>query len=385
MVFSLFIVSILSISLNPSFGLQEENNSFLKEEIVELRSDYSSTFLTNRGTFISFYFGESNLLDDTDDDVPTRNNYGQSYINAKTIEIGSSYCDNSQLIVGESQIINPINGTTPVYNSVFELLLPSINTSYYSIRNAGFAFKKQSGQLSSLVAYKVTSPSYSLLDGTSSINKISISTMYLSSFSYDYLNLTNVINDCCSNSNTSLTLLFEGTTHNQTCYLNGLNSSYPPYFYIEYDNYGSARNYYETSGNINCMGYALYENSWLEFTNYVPLGFNSMNLASNFNYSANVIADVLENYGCSNVQNIALYDSLIEQAQRRIAFRFRLNQDGTYGSDFHFMWQTKTGSWAAKLGSGNFVESFNVNAPELDSTWLGYYNSQTYYFAIEKD
>ena len=55
----------------------------------------------------------------------------------------------------------------------------------------------------------------------------------------------------------------------------------------------------------------------------------------------------------------------------------------TYGGDYHFMWQTSSGSWAEKIGSNansSYGEHSASNYPSYGS-W-GVYNSDTYYFAI---
>ena len=384
MILSLSLVSSLLFGITAFSDIEKE--SFLKQEIVELREENSSTFLTNRGTYIVFCYGSNESHDSNENnDLDLRNNYGPSYISNKSFEIGTGNVDNSLLIVGKSQFINPETGLTSSYQTVFDLSLPFIDTFHMSIRNAGFAIKKQSGQLSNLSAYKVNSPSYSQLNGLSTINKSYISNINLN-LSYSFLDITEEIIDSYVVSSNSLTLLFQSSSLNNMCYLyNTSSNNSAPYFFIEYDNYGSARDYFETNGSSNCFGYALYVNSWLEFTNYVPNDFSLIDLEANQSYTITVIKNVLENYFCDNVQYIQSYNSLIDSTQRRIAVRFRLTSGGTYDDDFHFMWQTNTGSWAAKLGSEGFVQSFNINAPEFDYNWLGYYNSRTYYFAIEKN
>ena len=313
------------------------------------------------------------------------------------MEIGTTNIDQTLLMVGHSQFVNPATGLTAEYQTAFNLSLPNLNLNYISIRDAGFAVKKQSGQLTSLAAYTVYSPSYALLDGNSVPSKDFIS--YLSfGLSYASLDITDEIIDAYESSSSSLTILLQSTATTGLCYLygvNGLISS--PYYYIEYDNYGSARPFFNCDDyNINCMGYALYSNSWLSFTDYLPSNttFFNVNL---FNNPLSCVADisyVLNCCMCDNIDYISSYSSIIESTQRRIALRFLLSEDhpnyGFYNWNFHFMWQTNNGSWAAKSGNATTCSLFaELNAPDVQDNWILsngiYYNSQTYYFAIEKD
>ena len=386
MFISSIIISLLSLGIVASNPLMQ--STFLKEEVIKLRKENSQTYITNRGTYLSFYCGTSN------NDIETINSsltesYNSSYISGKSFEVGSSVVNNSLMIIGDSQILNPVNNQTPVYNTVFNLTLPSIDASYYSIREAGFLFKKQSGQLSNIAAYKVNSPLYSEINGISSIDKDFISFVHLSS-SYSVLDITNVIIESLNDQSNDLAILFQGISSNQMCYLYPCGSQYSPSFYIEYDNYGSAREYFEIS-TTNCMGYALYANSQIIFTNYIPTNslFYDIDLSENTQYAINIISYVLGCCGCNNIQYIQSYNSLILSSQRRIAMRFLLDNSGKYAGDFHFMWQTKNGDWAVKPGFGECNLFNGEDAPLYDNNWRRglneTYNSQTYYFAIEKD
>lgn len=394
MFLSLGIASFLSLGVSTRSSSNNVNDSFFKEEIIALREKYSETYLTNRGTYVAFYYG-CPTLDMSNENIlfAQIGNYGSSYIRGKSIEVGSTVVNNS-LMVGESQIINPLNDQNPEYKTVFELSLPNIDLNYYSIRDAirdaGFVFKKQSGQLSYASAYAVASPSYDSINGLSIISKSFISSVSLNA-NYSFLNITDDVIDSLNSSESVLTILLQGTANNQMCYLYGTNNvQYAPYFYIEYDNYGSAREYYENS-TTNCMGYALYSNTQLIFTDYIPSNSNffTTNLESNPSYAINIISYVLSCCMCDNVQYLPQYNSLIESTQRRISVRFLLDNDGKYAGDFHFMWQTKSGDWAVKPGTGECNVYYGEDAPNYDNNWRRtlneIYNSQTYYFAIEKD
>ena len=55
MLLSSLLVSILSLGVVSNIDVDEE---YLKEEIIEAREECSATFLTKKGTYISFYYGE---------------------------------------------------------------------------------------------------------------------------------------------------------------------------------------------------------------------------------------------------------------------------------------------------------------------------------------
>lgn len=395
MFFSIFLTSIMSISAINS-SLEEADNSFIDHEVMSLKEKNSVTYLTKRGSYITFYSGESEIENYEQENVAQYSNYGPSYIQAKSFEIGSTNTNNSLLIVGKSQIVNPLNGQSPEYDTVFSLFLPNIDTTYYSIREAGFAFRKQSGQLSNVSAYKVNSPSYDLIDGTSTITKSFLSFVSLSS-NYSFLDITTEVINCLDNSQSSITVLLQSISSNQMCYLYNLNSQYAPYFYIEYDNFGATREYFEPTSLVNCYGYSLFMNSGKNINQNLDNAFGTNDIYNGgyINPSVvNVLIAILTNDGCTNVVSINSYDSLINSNQRRIAFRMELiniNGQGTlkrYGGDYHFMWQCLDGGWAEKFGffDGTYGHSSALDRPNYNSNWpTNYQSCPTYYFAISKN
>lgn len=394
MIFSIFLTSIISISAINS-STKEVDNSFIDHKVMSLKEKNSSTYLTKRGSYISFYSGESEIEDNEQNSITQYSNYGPSYIQGKSFEIGSTNTNNSLFIVGKSQIVNPFNNQLPEYNTVFSLLLPNIDTTYYSIREAGFAFKKQSGQLNNVSAYQVVSPSYDSINGTSIIEKEFLSFVSLGS-TYAFLDITSTVIDCINSQDSNLTILLQSISNSQMCYLYNLNSQYAPYFYIEYDNFGTTREYYEPTGLVNCYGYSLFMNSGKDINQNLLNAFGTSDIYNSGQINTDVVnalVSILIHDGCTNVMPISSFDSLINSNQRRIAFRMKLdniNGQGTqkkYGGDYHFMWQCLDGTWAEKFGffDGAYGHSSSLNHPNYNTSWnISYQSCPTYYFAISK-
>lgn len=386
---------MLSMTIASSPGQED----LLKQEVVELREECSSTYLTKRNTYISFYYGSPiYYLDETNNYLPlenqdskfnrTTNSYsGASYINNKYFQVGYSNIYTSSLMVGKSSLIGP-NGLTPEYQTVYGLTLPNINTNIYSIRSAGFVFKRKSGTLSNLQIYNVNSPTYPYINGSASLSKTYINSISIST-SYSTLDITDEVVSTLSISSYSLNLLLVGTTNNSTCnlYKADDNISSRPYFYIEYDNYGNTIDYYDGSSTlINCFGYALFQ----------PYGRNIHNDLQSFGLTDSNCESVMQSFfsyysnlfDVSDIYRITSYNSQIPSSYRRIAFRFYIDNNGAYTSGYHFMWQHLGGGWADKSGFELYYGHDNdEDAPEKSSHWMsnnGEYNSDLYYFAIQQ-
>ena len=399
MLLSIGLISLLSLGIVSTENV--ENNDFLVEEIVEARETYSSTFLTSRNTYLSFYYGTPiNGIDsiaNNDESIPLDRYSGTSYIQNKYFEIGSSSTYSTNLQVGKSPLLDE-NGNHPVYQTVYGLTLPSIDLSYYTIRSAGLCLKKQSGYLNSVLSYKVNSPSYSNINGLSS-NSLSYAGVVSLSSSFSTVDITDEVHDILLSSvSNELNILLLSNENNKTCYLYGVDASgiNAPYFFIEYDNFGNARDYYEPSSSVNCYGYSLYMNSGRDIDSNLMSAFGTTDVYYGGNINPDVI-DALEtiliNDGCTNVESISSYNSLINSNQRRIAFRMKLanlNGQGTqkkYDGGYHFMWQCSEGGWAEKSGflNGQYGYYSNVNKPDSNSGWPSVYSMcPTYYFAVTK-
>ena len=396
MLLSTILVSILSLGVISNVDLDED---FLKEEIIEAREECSTTFLTRKGTYISFYYGEPIFerndnnelvpIEEKEEQTRTTGSYtGSTYISNKYFEVGYSTTYTSSLFLGKSSIQDPY-GNTPEYQTVYGLTLPIFDTAHYTIRDAGFVLKRKSGSLSSALAYKVNSPTYPNINGTATISKSLIGLVTLSS-SYSTLDISDEVNAVISSSSTtSLNILLAGTANNGTCYLyratDGISNR--PYFYIEYDNYGIAPAYWETfSENFNCFAYALGRD-------YMSTGLT--NFASNLddalgqtlidiNSLANIALPLIRYQFSNNAVQISTYDSVISSNQRRVAFRVSVNNSGKYDDDYHFVIQCADGGWACKYGtspSTYYPGESSVYTNEATIWNMHGYNSVTLYFA----
>ena len=398
MLLSLCFVSLLSlgvISQNPS-----SSEDFIQNEILEAREEFSSTYLTSRGTYISFYYGaptddcnkDSDFQSaDKDEQFRTTGYFSSDYhyINNKYFQIGYSATYNTSLIVGKTQILDPY-GQAPEYQTVYGLTLPAFDTAHNSIRNAGFVFKRKSGTLSSVMIYKVDSPAYSNINGTSTLSKSFIGYTSISS-NYSTIDITDEVASTISSSPTPLNILIVGTSNNNSCYLytSTESSSNAPYFYIEYDNYGIAPAYSTLvqNTNSNCFGFILNYNQSINIGTQLNANLTNnaviINSQNNtfYSYYENIIINIVNNQTtCFHLTTSKQTDLNLPIAtnSRRIMMRLKTN-NYKYAGDYHFMCECNDGTWAEKAGSG---ECNQYSSRAVAEAHWGVYNSPTIYLLL---
>lgn len=383
---------------------------FDTEELIEidsLKTDYSRTFKTNYGSYITFVTGD----DETDKNVDDRSNESNStVIQNKYIIMGdSSTYNGATLNVGQSSLYN-VNGDDAIYKIVFNINLSTLPDDDYVIANAGIRMYKSNGNLDSLYCYKVNNLSYSQINGNSNLNTTYVDSSSVNTsglFSYFDFDCTSEIITADNNGLDYINFLFEGHESNKQSTIYSKTSMRKPVFYFEYYSiYGCARPYfYLDNQSINCFCYAKY----MQYFNNQQLPFfNSSNYSGDYcnvnatlgNYLGNQVVNynVLSTAGFSAISNhfvtghirvISSYDSYINDNERRIAFRVKLNDSYRYAGDFHFICQCEDGSWAAKKGMNCTSQYLYENAPEInDDIWCPNsiaYNSPTVYLAYIED
>ena len=168
-----------------------------------------------------------------------------------------------------------------------------------------------------------------------------------------------------------------------------IGDSVTAYFYsLNDNNYGNAEEYTAiTSSDINCFGYAINIDSWIDIS-----FFQACTRADDAMYYNRIVPAVIQeayDYGV-NLRYLNGINESIRSNERRIAFRVSRDSSNTY-YDFHFMKQHSDGSWSHKLGSYSSAQ-FNTaytDTPEYNSAWYYfnssfqiYYNTATVYFAV---
>ncbi len=396
MLFSFLCISSLVLGATPLNC--NANDTFIEREIIEARETFSSTFLTNKGTYVSFYFGEPiNYSDEfnkieekiDNDSLRTDSNYsGSSYIDNKYFQVGYPETYNTDLLVGKSLILDP-NGQTPEYRVVYGLNLPGFDTAHYTIRSAGFSFKRKAGTLSSVLAYKINSPSFASINGVSSLSKDFIANISLSS-NYSTIDITEEVRNTISYVTSPMNLLLVGTSNNSYCslYKNSDGNNCRPYFYIEYDNYGIAPSYnaLALNTNTNCLGFILNYNQIIDINLQLAtdLSNNSIINSSNntfFDYYENMIIGIVNSqtssFHLSTSKHINLNQPITINSRRAI-MRLKIN-NYKYNGDYHFMCECNDGTWAEKMGTGLSGQYSSLSIAEAN--W-GLYNSPTIHLLL---
>lgn len=362
------ISSPILVGLNSSLAVCPSSFSLSKDgNRVSLHYTFQLDENTNQ---------EFNLLQQL-----TYTNYsGSSYIQHKYFQMGYSSTYSSSLLVGSSPLLDPY-GNTPEYRIAFGLSLPEMPLCNNTLSGSLF-FKKQSGALSNVRLRRAHNITYSNINGTSTYSVSNIATISLGS-DYASVDITRKLIDVYNENSSSLNIIVSEVGSNATCYIYTNYSSYAPYFAIEFGGYGNTQNYFDAPPNVNCCGYAL----WL------PSGFNfSATFDTQYtltehdvNESMMYVFYLYQNYfDIVDVFAIESCYTIIPSTHRRIAFRIKIDASGGYDGDYHFMWQTSSGSWAEKIGketNSAYGEHLSTNYPSFDSSW-GVYNSNTYYYAI---
>ena len=416
MISELFITSLL---LFCETGIKNTESFFFDGvecfEIVSDDNDCVRTFKTSSGSFISFYGleDEQDSLEEKDGNDRYQSSNTSVFQNKYIIMGDSSTYSGTTLTVGKTPILD-MNNNPIVYKTVLGLNLSYLpDNDDYVIANAGIRLYKESGNLNSMYCYEVTNLSYSQINGNSNIATSYVDSFYSANnwFSYYDFNITDAVLNSIDNSSTSLCLLLEGHENAKMANIYSSSSSHKPVFYVEYySRYGVARPYvaYGSNGNLNCHGYVRYM-QYLTYANYsyvngeechkgFQMNISFINAFSNLEITYNVLSTIgfnvlsssLNNYFTSgHLRIINSYDDYINDNERRIAFRVKLDNYNQYDGDFHFVCQTEEGYWAAKLGVGETKTYPSIDAPETNNEiWcpnLIDYNSPTLYLAYIED
>jgi len=180
-----------------------------------------------------------------------------------------------------------------------------------------------------------------------------------------------------------------------------------PYLELDYEDiagsdYGAALPYqFVGDTNVNCFGYALNVNQYLDLINQ-----NGIDVFPNSSLNITeedveviyvpVVMYVTQSLGKS-IRLIDDYNSPIFEDEYRIAFRVgNLYNVDISTSDFHFLRQNNNGTWSHKVGesgSNTLVNTYNPNKWSwnkflftLNNTTQEnisyYYDSKIYYFAV---
>ena len=373
-----------TILLLSNYSATVENINFscdLNENVLIESTDYYSTYATSRGTLLTLYRINDDILDRSNSHSYFYNNY----INNKYYMDGYPDTYNSNpLMVGTSLLLDPY-GNNIVYRTVFGLNLYSFPNAAYII-NAGLSVEKESGLLNGIACYKANNISYSNINGTASFSESYIGYSYVNSNHFDF-DLTSEIVSSLNSNNYNLNIVLKGIDNYKTCNLYSVSGvGHCPCLYVEYNLYGNAPDYSSLSWltSSNCLGFVRKLNQIIDITPsiYQDLGNTHVNSTVMQTIVFNTIAN---NFGPSYTRILAAYNSIIYPNERRIACRLKLDDSNRYAGDFHFVCQCSDGSWAAKLGYNGEIHYYSlVNAPEVDTEIWSYglaYNSPILYFA----
>lgn len=317
---------------------------------------------------------------------------GTQYLQHKYFKVGSSTTNSSVLLVGNNPILDPL-GNAQSYKTVFGLTLPTLPSNNYSVSGT-FYFRRESGTISSVRVDRATGISYNNINGTATFSTAYIGNVSLGNYTSS-VNITDRLVDVYNEPSSSMNLVLSGVSSNSTGYIYTNSSSFYPFFTIAFGGYGDTQNFFAPSDQVNCCGYAL----WLTYGREIAPDLYSY--GATMSNAGTVIVQIFNYYqnllGIVDVYEISSYATVIPVTHRKIAFRMKMSGSTFYynslnpssSDDYHFMWQMSNGLWAEKKGFGNGYYGFltSVSAPDNNSYWgygtSSYYNSPTYYFAIQ--
>ena len=180
-----------------------------------------------------------------------------------------------------------------------------------------------------------------------------------------------------------------------------------PYLELDYEDiagsdYGAALPYQFVGDiNVNCFGYALNVNQYLDLINQNGIDVFPSDTSVITEEDVEVIyvpvvMYVTQSLGKS-IRLIDDYNSPIFEDEYRIAFRVG-NLSGTYSdnvNDYHFLRQNSGGTWSGKYyndHSRNIPNLYNPNRyewnkplssnPQINWEMVNFYDSKIYYFAV---
>jgi hypothetical protein len=114
------------------------------------------------------------------------------------------------------------------------------------------------------------------------------------------------------------------------------------------------------------------------------------NLHVTYNLMQNTIFPVLcQFFNPNHLRIINSYNGYINDNERRIAFRVKLNSENKYDGDYHFIAECNDGTWACKFGTGQTGQTSSAGDPVDDSiVWYqgsAAMNSPILYMAYTED
>lgn len=332
--------------------------------------------------------------------------------NGATIEIPISYSinNNSNYII-DKYVTNGLDysydteymkvGTdnTNEYRTIVLINMSSLSPNV-DIYSANLVYYKESGTNNRLDLFQIDDELYSDITGVTNYTKKAVdSTTFSNVYNFD---LTHILSSGLSSGNNMF--VFEisiASGLSGVSWLASEDSYEMPYLEISYENnycsdYGAATSYnHISSGNMNCFGYALNIN---EFLQLVDDGNNNVEppqiLTENIFHSLYipVALSTIERKGYS-ARIISDYDSPIYDNEYRIAFRIGRITNINYSKDFHFLKQNNDGTWSHKRGRAVSENLLYVTNPS-NYSWdlvvneqtgekdIGFYNSSICYIAI---
>ena len=324
------VVSLIA-SINANTMQNSSHNPFDNAiEIEELRTPYSSTFQTSYGTYITCYSSSDNSFKEEPD-------------------------------------------------------------STYVIANAGFRFRKESGSLNYMTCRQITTSNldFSYINGNTNYSSVYVDSCYASqqgSFYFFDFDVTSPIVNARNSNNQFINLVFQGTSDFKTVNLYSNSSSYKPIFYIEYySRYGCAKPYVfvNPTSEMNCHGYVRYMQYINPYSSF-PFNGNNCNLSSSMNSEIQqafgnlyVTYDLMQNaifpvlchfFNQNHLRIINSYNGYINDNERRIAFRVKMDSNNRYSGDYHFIAECNDGTWACKFGTDQTGQTASIGDPSNDSS-----------------
>src|SRR5690554_614813 len=277
------------------------------------------------------------------------------------------------------------------YITFFELSLP--NLTPYAVTSASLYVNKTTSSPiyihnPNLVLSQVVDENYDNLNGLSNYDEVYIGNGNGSETEYTF-DITQSTKEQLEIDNVLLLSLkgqpLSGRDSGKaSIYSVNANHNQSPVFSVTYDTnyeqnpYGNANAYqYTDNQDVNCFGYALNLEEWIELNDNYGNGFWDDDIFRN------VFIFVLENKFLSKgFLGRYLFSRLdgVTSFERRIAFRIRINQQGGM-NDIHFMMEHNDGTWSHKQGFTPSILLQIGDNPDMNHVWSSY-NSTTLYFSI---
>ena len=385
-------LSINSHSVNALFNLKLDISSnklsyIEKEDVISVVNNYNSviyeinrnytlktgTNTYNRKLMISddgvLEFEKEALVFDSTASLELQVLYtlnrDSGCITDKHVISGIDYSyDEEYLRVGKNE--------TTEYKAIVSIDVSLLNTDL-DISDVSLVYFKESGANKRLNVYMIEDEMYSDITGLTTYSKKFIdSTTYSNGYNF---NLTYAFLDEPEPENNKY--LFEismalGASGIQ--WLSSDNGYEIPYLEINYEempetDYGAALPFTSiTSGNMNCFGYALNVNEFIQLTDENGTRiFISSNIVNEGDFQTiyiPVMLSIIERYGFS-ARLLVDYDSPIYEDEYRIAFRMgNINTLSVpSNNDFHFLRQNNDGTWSHKQGRAVSENLTNITNP----------------------